>query len=101
MNSWFVPLLRGPLDGIMQPLVMPPAEQAIAERVLRFENSLRGIWACRSRMPLGTAAEEAVAVYELRKTSSRWAYQFVGYESSEASHIELIRPELVSSLGLT
>jgi hypothetical protein len=99
-NSWFVPLLGGPLDGIMQPLAMPPAEQSIAERVLRFENSLRGIWACRKRLPLGPAAEEEVAVYELRKTSSRWEYQFVGYDSREASNTELIRPELMSPFGL-
>jgi hypothetical protein len=100
MNSWFVPLLAGPLDGIMQPLAMPPAEQLTAERVLRFEHSLRGIWACRKRLPLGTTAEESVPVYELSKTSSRWEYQFVGYDSREASHADLIRPELMSSIGL-
>ena len=90
MNSWFVPLVGGPLDGIMQPLAMPPAEQSLAERVLRFENSLPGIWACRNRLPLVATAEEAVAVYELSESSGRWAYQFVGYESSEASHTEFI-----------
>ena len=100
MNSWFVPLLGGPLDGIMQPLAMPPDEQLTAGRVLRFENSLRGIWACRNRLPLAVTAEEWVAVYELRKTSRRWELQFVGYDSREASHTELIRPELMSSFGL-
>ena len=89
-NSCFVPLFGGPLDGIMQPLAMPPEEQRTAERVLRFE-SLGGIWACRNRLPLGTTAEEWVAVYELRKTSSRWEYQFVGYEIREPPHAEFIR----------
>ncbi len=91
MNSWFVPLLGGPLDGIMQPLAMPPADQLTEERVLRFENSLRRIWACRNRLPLGTTAEEAVAVYELSESSSRWEYQFVGYEIREPPHTESIR----------
>ena len=100
MNSWFVPLLGGPLDGIMQPLAIPPEEQLTAERVLRFENSLRGIWACRKRLPLGTTAEESVPAYELSKTSSRWEYQFVGYDSWEASDTKLTRPELMSQFGL-
>ena len=90
-NSCFVPLCGGPLDGIMLPLAMPPEEQRTAGRVLRFENSPGGIWACRNRLPLGTTAEEWVAVYELRKTSSRWEYQFVGYEIREAPHTEFIR----------
>ncbi len=90
-KSWFVPLLGGPLDGIMQPLAMPPEEQGTAERVLRFENSLGGVWACRNWLPLGTAAEEWVAVHELRKTSSRWEIQFVGYEIREPPHTESIR----------
>ena len=89
-NSWFVPLFGGPLDGIMQPLAMPPEEQRTAERALRFE-SLGGIWACRNRLPLGTTAEECVAVYELRKTSGRWEYQFVGCEIMELPHAEFIR----------
>ncbi len=99
MNSWFVRLSGGPLDGIMQPLAMPPEEQWTAERVLRFE-SLGGIWACRNRLPLGTTAEEWVAVYELRKTSSRWEYQFVGYEIREPPHTEFIRQSPLSSLSL-
>ena len=90
-NSWFVPLLGGPLDGIMQPLGMSPEEQQTAERVLWFENSLGAIWACRNRLPLGTAAEEWVPVYELRKTSSRWEYQFVGYENRKPPHTEIVR----------
>ena len=31
-NSCFVPLCGGPLDGIMQPLAMPPEEQRTAEQ---------------------------------------------------------------------
>jgi len=87
-NCWFVPLLGGPLDGIMQPLAMPPEEQRAAERLLRFENSRGGIWACRKRLPPGATREELVAVYELRKTSSRWEYQFVDYEIGEPPHSE-------------